>query len=175
MVFQFFKLLVTRKSLTRGKIAQTYRKRLSPWQYLANRRYYEAPRYVVFSALWNVLPVLSFSLAPCLWIKSVCALPLGPVATFRSRNKMHSTHLQFRVFDCFCVCVCVCLCVTVPAAVVLPAEKHQSIDKRPVTNVSAAEPSASAHTLQRDVEHRHWIKTPFSVQRNLRWSSTECS
>jgi len=63
----------------------------------------------------------------------------------------------------------------VPAVLILPAEKHPSVDKRPVTNVSAAEPSASAQTLQREVGHRHWIKTPFSVQRNLRWSRTECS
>jgi len=43
----------------------------------------------------------------------------------------------------------------VPAVLILPAEKHPSVHKRPVQNVSATELSASAQTLEREAEHRH--------------------
>jgi len=47
------------------------------------------------------------------------------------------------------------VCVSVSAVLILPAEKHPSVDKRTVMNLSAAEPPASAQTLQREEEHRH--------------------
>lgn len=97
---------------------------------------------------------------------------IGLCSSLWARSQVSQPYQQNLQYICSFVhssalCVCVCHCAIYSHSTSWETPIYR---KRPVTNVSAAEPSASPQTLQREVGHRDWIKTPFSVQGNLRWS-----